>query len=282
MTRWDDGHVERYSPSVRRRRLGRALRSLRDAKGLTSDEAAKMLGVDQSTLSKIETADRNVSRAVLLALLSIYGAGQRQQDELLALHATAREKGWFQPFGVQPGAYVDWESEATKVQDFEPLLIPGILQTPAYAEEIIAASQPDLSDGQRAQSAATRKARAELLNDLGETALWYVVGEAAFRTVVGGPEVMRDQVGHVLSVAGGVPGVTVQVLPYEAGAHMAMTGAFSILTFADLPPLGAVEHVLTTAWFERTSDLNVLTTAFGRLSAQALSPKETREWLEKL
>jgi transcriptional regulator with XRE-family HTH domain len=282
MTRWETDHVERYSPSVRRRRLGRALRGLRDAKGMTSEAAAKVLGIDQSTLSKIETADRNVTRPVLLALLSVYGADPRQQDELLALHATAREKGWYQAYGVQPGAYVDWETEAVKVQDFEPLLIPGILQTPAYAEEVIAASQPDLPDEQRAQSLATRQARTELLNNLGETQLWYVVGEAAFRTMVGGRAVMHDQVAHVLAVADSVAGVTVQVLPYEAGAHMAMTGAFSILTFADLPPLGAVEHVLTTAWFERTRDLNVLTTAFGRLSAQALSPKETREWLEKL
>jgi transcriptional regulator with XRE-family HTH domain len=282
MTRWDDDHVERYSPSVRRRRLGRALRKLRDAKGMTSEAAGKAVGIDQSTLSKFETADRNVSRAVLIALMSIYEADKRTQDELLALHATAKEKGWFQPYGVQPGAYVDWESEATKVQDFEPLLIPGILQTPAYAEEVIAASQPDMSDEERAQWAATRKARAELLDDLGDTQLWYIVGEAALRTQVGGLEVMRDQVGHILNTIKNVPGLTVQVLPYEAGAHMAMTGAFSILTFADLPPLGAVEHVISTAWFERTADLNVLTTAFGRLSAQALSPKESRQWLEKL
>jgi transcriptional regulator with XRE-family HTH domain len=246
-----------------------------DKPGMTVEGAAKVLGVDQSTLSKIELADRNVTRPMLLALLSVYDADPHQKDELLALHATAKEKGWYQAYGVQPGAYVDWETEAAEVQDFEPLLIPGILQTGPYAEAVIAAAQPDLTDHERARWAATRAARAELLDDLGETQLWYIIGEAAFQTEVGGSEVMRDQAARVLAVATTVPGVTVQMLPHKAGAHMAMTGAFSVLTFVDLPPLGAVEH-------ERTRELNTLQTAFGRLSAQALSPKESRKWLERL
>lgn len=290
MARWQDEGMERYSPSVRRRRLGRALKTLResaqlpgrDKQGMTSEEAARELGIDQSTLSKIETAARAITRPMLLGLLKVYDADSRTTDELLALHAKAKEAGWFQPFGVQPGAYIDWESEATKIQDWEPLLIPGLLQTTPYTEAVMVASMPDLSSEEQAQQTAIRRERTEILNNLGDTQLWYIVGEAAFRTVVGSAEIMRDQVGHILSVVDGVPGVTVQVLPYESGAHMAMTGAFSVLTFSDLPPLGAVEHVLTTAWFEKQRDLNILTTAFGRLSAQALPPKESREWMEKV
>jgi hypothetical protein len=162
------------------------------------------------------------------------------------------------------------------------LVFPGILQVAAYAEELFAASHPNLTDEERARWAEVRTSRAALLDDPGETTFWFVIGEAAFRTMVGGTKTMAAQVERVVSVARSNPAVTVQVLPFEAGAHVSMTGTFSVLTFVDLPPLGCVEHLLTTAWFDRPRDVTDLTTAFGRLSAQALSVADSVSWMEAL
>jgi transcriptional regulator with XRE-family HTH domain len=287
MARCEDGQVERYSPSVRRRRLGRALRALReaqitDAGALTSEQAARDLGMSPSNLTKLETADRSISKTALLGVLGYYNATTRDRDELLDLHAQSREKGWFQRFGVQIGAFVDWESEAVKEQSFEPLVFPGILQLGAYADAVFAASHPDLTDQERARWAQVRTTRAALLDDPGETTFWLIIGEAAFRTKVGSTRTTAAQIERVLALAKNNPAVNIQVLPFEAGAHMSMTGAFHVLTFVDLPPLGCVEHLLTTAWFDRPRDVTDLTTAFGRLSAQALPVADSVSWMEAL
>jgi transcriptional regulator with XRE-family HTH domain len=283
MPRWQDESVDRYSPSVRRRRLGRALRTLREARSLSGEQAAKDLGLSPSQLSKIETADRSLSRPALMGILGYYKATDRDIAELTELHASARDKGWFQATGAQQGAWVDWASEAVKIQAFEPLLFPGPMQIEPYAEAVIAASQPDLPDVQRAQWTATRTAQAGLLDNPPRDGAWFIIGESAFRTVGSGldPVVLRAQIDRVRQVAA-LPNITVQVLRFEDGVHTSMSGAFSVLTFEDLPPLGAVEHLITTAWFERQSQVNTLTTAFGRLSAQALGARETLDWLEAL
>jgi transcriptional regulator with XRE-family HTH domain len=273
--------MERYSPSVRRRRLGKALRGLRDARGLTADQASKDLGMSPSALTKIETADRNVSKTSLVGILTYYGASEKDQRELLELHAQSREKGWWQEYGIQPGAFIDWEAEAIKIQSWEPLLVPGILQTEEYAEAILSATQPDVAAEQRTRWAKVRAERGALIEDPGDTELWYLIGEAALRTKVGGDEVMHTQIQRLIDVAE-TPSLTIQVLPFEAGAHPGVDGAFSVLTFADLPPLACVEHVRNTVWLEKVKDLNALTTAFGRLSGQAWTPKDSIRWMRQL
>ncbi len=93
---------------------------------------------------------------------------------------------------------------------------------------------------------------------------------------------MTAQVERVLALAKANPAVDLQELAVDAGAHMSMTGAFHVLTFTDLPPLGCVEHLLTSAWFDRPRDVTDLTTAFGRLSAQALPVADSVSWMEAL
>lgn len=281
MTAWEDGDMERYSPSVRRRRLGRALRGMREAKSLTADEVAKELGMSPSALTKIETADRNVSKTSLIGILSYYEASAKDRTELVNLHASSREKGWWQEYGIQPGTFLDWEAEAVKIQSWEPLLVPGILQTEEYAEAVLSATRPDVSAEQRSKWAKVRASRAALVDEPGDTELWYIVGEAALRTAAGGADVMHAQLQRLVDVAD-TPNLTIQVLPFAAGAHPGVDGSLAILTFEDLPPLACVEHPRGTVWLEKVKDLNALTTAFGRISAQALSPKDSIRWMREV
>jgi hypothetical protein len=92
---------------------------------------------------------------------------------------------------------------------------------------------------------------------------------------------MHTQIQRLIDAAE-TPSLTIQVIPFEAGAHPGVNGAFSVLTFADLPPLACVEHVRNTVWLEKVKDLNALTTAFGRLSGQAWTPKDSIRWMRQL
>jgi transcriptional regulator with XRE-family HTH domain len=275
MTKWQDDSVERYSPTARRRRLGLGLRSLRMSRGMNAEQAAKGLGISTSLLTKTETAERNVNRPALLGMLSFYKADDKETGELLELHATSRERGWFQEYGVQPGSFVDWESEASKVQGFEDSFIPGLLQTEAYAEAVIAATRPELPEAKRDAWAKARAERAALLDETDGPELHYIIHEHALRLPVGGPEVMADQLTRVVSLCQRMKNLTVQVLPVSFGAHAGMEGAFTILTFAELPSLVAVEHVLSTAWYEKPTQINTFATAFGRIATQALPAPES-------
>lgn len=282
MSVWKDDDVDRYSPSVRKRRLGKGLRGLREGRGQTAEAVAKDLDMSTSQLTKIETADRNISKTALLGLLGYYEASEQDRTQLLELHASSRARGWWQDFGVQPGAYIDWEAEAIKIQSFEPLLIPGLLQTQDYAEAVIAATWPNTSASERLQRAKVRAARAALLDDPDGPELWFVVHEAALRTVVGGAETMTAQLQRVLDLAESVARLTIQVLPFAAGEHPGMDGAFTVLTFEDLSPLGFVEHSMSAGWYERPGEINALTLAFGRLTESSLSAKESSRLIRRL
>lgn len=277
---WNDEHVG-YSPSVRRRRVGARLRRLREERGLTADGAAKQFGLSGSQLTKIEKATRSVSRVALLGMLTHYDASDAEKTELLELHKSAAERGWWQQYGVQPGAYIDWEAEAVKLQNFEQAAVPGILQTEAYAEAVIAATHPEISPAPGVR-AKVRLRRAALLDGDDCPELWYVIHESALRTVIGSRQIMAEQLHHVLERCKRQPRLTVQVMPFEYGAYAALEGAFSVMSFEDLLPLGCVEHQLSTAWFDKPSQINHLTVIFGRSSAQALSVADSAKFIRRV
>lgn len=282
MSRWEDDGMERYSPTVRKRRLGLGLRALRNARGLTAEQVAKDLDQSVSQVTKIETAERNISKPALLGLLGYYKASKKEERELLELHANSRARGWFQEYGVQPGTYTDFETEAVKIQSFEPLLVPGLLQTEEYAEKVIGETRPEISHAEQEKRAVVRAQRAALLEEPEGPEIHYVVHEAALRTEVGGPGAMRNQLKRVLALCDKCRRLTVQILPFSHGAYAGMDGAFTILTFADLPPLADVEHILNASWHEKPGQINALTTTFGRLANQALPMPESLQVIRKL
>lgn len=287
MTTWQDEDMDRYSPTVRRRRLGLALRRYREALGWTLETAAEKLGVGPSQLSKYETADRNLPKPTLLLACNVYEVNDEDRRELLEVHAQSRARGWWQDLSTQPGTYVDFEAEATQVQSFDLGLVPGILQTDDYAEAVIQVADREATARQREDWRRVRTSRADLLNEDGPK-VWSVIHEAAVWTEVGGPAVMSKQLRHLLTLAETSPSLTVQVLPFTSGEYAGMEGSFSILTFDELPTLGYTESETSGVWIEKQRDINTLSHTFGLLISQAMSPPDSlkrlrvvADWMDK-
>jgi transcriptional regulator with XRE-family HTH domain len=223
-------------PTVRLRRLAAELRRLRSAAQLSRENVEEQTGVNEGTLYRLETARARPQRRTLMALLDLYGADEALRADLLAIARGADDQGWLRPYHADLAeeytAYISFEAEARSVRNYESLYIPGLLQTEDYARAVIAGTLPMATQTQVDQRVQARMERRQLLDRDDPVELWAVFDEAAIRRLVGGREVMHAQVTHLIE-AGRKPNVTVQVIPFEAGAHPGMPGSFIHLDFKD-------------------------------------------------
>ncbi|MFJ4356133.1 helix-turn-helix domain-containing protein [Streptomyces massasporeus] len=271
------------NPTVRRRRLGAELRRLRLASGLKSSEAAERLMVSQPKISHLENGRRTVSPRDVRDLCAIYGVTDPQViGSLLQMVKESGQQGWWHAYGDIPQSiYIALETDAASLHTYEPMAIPALLQTPAYACAVIGETIPPLT----AEEAGTRlKVRLRRQHRIYDPArplrLWIVLDESALRRVVGGPDVMREQLEH-LNALGAEPHVTVQVLPHAAGAHPGLSGQFSILRFTDSSTAAVVylERFTSDLYLEKPSDVRHYSVLHDHLQAQALSPGSSREFI---
>jgi transcriptional regulator with XRE-family HTH domain len=223
------------SPTVPARRLGRELKRLREAAGKTQVEVGAWVGTPSTTISKIENAERNVPLPHLKLMLQLYKVDSAHGETLTQLAQQAKERGWWADYGEAVPKwfteYVGLETAATAVWTYEQEYIPGLLQTRRYTESMTAtANSVGASESAEnfARVRATRQQR--LTDDKAPMALRAVLSEAVLRRTVGGPDVMREQIAR-LREATSQPNITVQVLPFSAGAHPGMTGPFTIRGF---------------------------------------------------
>jgi transcriptional regulator with XRE-family HTH domain len=273
---------------VRRRLVGGALRRYREKLGYALEDAARVLECDRSKISRIETGQRGIRPKELRELLSEYGVPDCEQAALLALASHGGRRDWWQPFAdVLPGAYLDYvimESAASEIMIYEAQIVPDLLQTDDYARAIAAAC-PD-SDQQREDAVAAKAARRQsVLGASAERPLSVILGEGALRQVVGGSGVMAGQISHLVRLIDDVPGLTIQVLPFSAGAHAAAASAsLAILKFSDAAGLGVVclEALAGGVCLERQEDVARNLGAFALLRAAALSPPDTARLLNGL
>ncbi|MFZ2044294.1 MAG: helix-turn-helix transcriptional regulator [Trebonia sp.] len=274
-------------PTVRRRRLGAELRRLRDSAGYKLEEVAGMLGVAPSTLSRIETGKAPTKSAYLSQLLELYqvtDAGQRQI--LVDMAREGHRKGWWAAYDdVLPsglGVYVGLEAEASGLRSYEIAVVHGLLQTTDYARAILRASAPRHTADQIERLVDLRMERQRRLDDNPPLDLWVIHDEAVIRRTVGGPVVMRHQLAHLL-VAAGLPGVTLQVLPFDTGAHAGHDGPFSIVEFHDRSD-SEVVYVESTAgpiYLEKDREVRACAEVFDRLRAAALPPEASLDLISK-
>ena len=206
------------------------------------------------------------------------------RDELADMARRATERGWWQSFGsgVVPAALanlIGLEAEARTIRSYEPELVPGLLQTEAYARGIMRAWQPAWTAADIDRRVEIRLGRQDVLRtpDPASPQVNCVINEAVLRRNVGGNEVMHEQV-EVLAKERDPATVTVQVLPFNAGAHPAMSGPFQILTFHDPSDLGVVhlESAMTAITLERPEEIRRYDEIWGSLQARALSPEDSR------
>ncbi|WP_091302198.1 helix-turn-helix domain-containing protein [Micromonospora halophytica] len=221
------------SPTVRRRRIARELRQLRERAGMTLDVAARQLDMSKSNLSRIENAQIGIKPRDVRAALALYEVTGADAEALIEIARGAQQRGWWQTYSdVLPEwfeFYVGLEAEAARLRTYEAEAVPGLLQTEAYAREVYrrTAGEEGLE-----RKVAARLRRQEVLRRENPVELSVVLNEAVLLRPVGGPAVMAEQLAHMARVAQS-PNVTIHVLPFSAGGHPAMSAPYVILNFAD-------------------------------------------------
>ncbi|MER8070338.1 helix-turn-helix transcriptional regulator [Streptomyces sp. NPDC094034] len=272
----------RHIPEVRRRRLGEELRKLRQSAGLTSGQTARLLGWHQSKVSRIETGVSGVKDEDLAGLLDALGVIDPQLRLLLGALAgtTNKGQGWWMAYGgVIPPQYRDFislESQARTARTLETSVVPGLLQTPAYARAVTRAALGGLPAATVDSLVEVRLARQEVLRTDIPMELHAVLDEAVLRRQVGGPGVMREQLLRLSELAR-LPHVCLQVLPFTAGGYVGLTGPFVIFSFPHITDLDLVvlDHLTNSLYLERKEDLEAYCAAFGTMQAHALSTEES-------
>ncbi|MEU6258086.1 helix-turn-helix transcriptional regulator [Streptomyces sp. NPDC047043] len=280
-----------HGPAVRRRKLGAELRALRTGAGLTSGEAARMVGWHQSKVSRIETGSSGAKPADVRLLLDVYGVADAQLRELILVLAgsdegSGRHHWWHAYRGVLPPTYRDFislESQASAMRTLETSVVPGLLQTPEYARAVTRAAVDGLDDERLDALVEVRLARQDVLRADPPLELSAVLDEAVLHREIGGPDVMAQQLGRLLEAAR-LPQVRLQVLPFAAGAHVGVTGPFVIFSFSRTSDLDVVvlDHLTSSLYLERKEDLQAYTEAFNALQIHALSPEDSLDYIAGL
>ncbi|MDG4814352.1 helix-turn-helix domain-containing protein [Micromonospora carbonacea] len=273
------------SPTIRARRLRRELRRLRAQQGLTVDEVARSVGWHRAKVIRIEQGHSGIASDGLRKLLDLYEASPEERDALASLARQARQKGWWSAYGdVLPDDYVGFEAEATAISTFQSLYIPGLLQTEEYARAIIHAGRTTANKEEVDRVIAARQARKVLLTRDVPPKLWVILDEAAVRRAVGGVRVMRAQLARIVEACQ-LPTVEVQVLPFAAGAHASMGGAFTILDYAEAaldPTIVYVDNDTNTLLLEEDQQVSRYRLVFDHLRAKALDPDQSADFLVRI
>ncbi len=219
------------SPTVAQRRLARALRRLRANADLTIDQVAEKFDLSASTISRLETAQASARKGDVRELLDIYEVTGTQREELLQLAGQSRRQPWWQEYKDLPEtAAIDLEAEALVIRQFAAQLVPGILQTEAYAREVLHFVLGDEEPESRERHLRLRMNRQALFAERKSPKHEIVLDEAVLRRAVGGPQVMQAQVERLIE-ASKLRSVTLQVLPFATGAHAAMDSQFTIYSY---------------------------------------------------
>ncbi|MFC5957795.1 helix-turn-helix domain-containing protein [Streptomyces pratens] len=274
------------NPTVRRRRLGQELRRLRELKGMTAEEVAERLLVSQSKISRLENGRRSISQRDVRDLCGVYEVeDQRIVESLMQMAKDSRQQGWWHAFGDIPySVYIGLETDAESLRVYEPQIITGLLQTGAYAEAIIRGGSPEASEQENDKRVEVRLRRqSRITAETDPLRLWVVLDEASLRRIVGSRQVMREQLEHVMELSQ-QPHITVQVLPFEVGAHSGINGQYSILEFADAADSSVVyiEGVTSDLYLEKPHDVQKYTVMYEHLRAQSLNVEQSRQLVERV
>lgn len=272
-----------YSPTVRGRRLAKEITRLRSECGLSMEAAADRLGWSASKVYRLENCRTRITTDDLTDMLDAYGASVSRRESLTQLCRDARRMGWWTAYAdVFTGSYIAMEAEASLIRVHAHVVVPGLFQTPGYAHEIITATRPSISIADAARRGDARSARQQALFGRDDPpCVQAILDESALRREVGGEDVMRAQLialtGHAAR-----PDVTVQVLPFGAGANAGMDGKFTLLDFPEDPPVAYVEGLMGDVYLETPEETDRFRIAWTDLAQQALPPAESLRMIRAL
>jgi transcriptional regulator with XRE-family HTH domain len=275
-------------PTVQRMLVGARLRRLRTDMGLTREEAAEAIRASEWKIHRLENGQVGFKERDIVDLLRLYEVTDPGEvADFVALAREANTPGWWQHYGdVLPSwfrTYVDLEAAATLIRTYEGQFVPGLLQTDAYMRAVVHGGHLEDSSDEVGRRVRLRMARQTLLTGEQPPRLWAVIDEAALRRPVGGREVMRGQLERLVE-ATKLPNVTLQILPFHAGAHPAMVGSFSILRFPeqDLPDLVYLEHLTSAIYLNKPEEVDQYLHVMESICVRAAAPDRTAELLGKI
>ncbi|MEU5422609.1 helix-turn-helix transcriptional regulator [Streptomyces sp. NPDC001407] len=274
------------NPTVRRRRLGQELRKLRELKGMTAEEVAERLLVSQSKISRLENGRRSISQRDVRDLCGVYGVeDHRIVDSLMQMAKESRQQGWWHAFGDIPySVYIGLETDAASLRVYEASLVPGLLQTPNYASAVTEGSWPEATAADIERRVQVRMRRQERITDPDNPLrLWAVIDESALRRIVGSRAIMQEQMRKLVEFSM-EPHITVQVLPYDVGAHPGMYGKFCILEFNDPQDASTVylEGITSDLYLEKPNDVQTYSVMYEHLRMQALNAEHSRQFIDRV
>ncbi|WP_421107369.1 helix-turn-helix domain-containing protein [Streptomyces sp. NEAU-S77] len=272
--------------TTRRRQLGVMMRKFRARKGMTLEEAGRLVGVSKATVSRYETQEGPVKWPIVDALCREYGASEAERKAVVGLAKDAKRQGWWTSFADSLPETMNLlftlEDEAVREDHFACLYVPGLLQTRGYTEAVQHASEMRLSSEEVERLVDIRMKRQEILSRPKPPHLWAILDESVIRRVVGSREVMWEQLDHLLR-ANESPDITLQVLPFAKGAHSAAMGSFVVLGGVE-PSLDVVYvdiHV-GSLFMEKDEELERYRLAFDYLRAQALDMASSSALIERV
>jgi transcriptional regulator with XRE-family HTH domain len=285
--------IESATPALCRLQLGSELRRLRLHAGLAGSQVARRLLWSPSKLTRLETGENSVvEQTDVMALCEMYGADSETQAQLMGYAAvTKTRKDWWQSPEYRPvirpvfKAFLGLEATASTLHNYEAEFVPGLLQTEAYVRVIHERAHHGLSAEEVNRLVEVRMMRQEVLrrqdNPLKYTA---IINEAVLHRPVGGADLMRRQLTHIVETAEELPTIRVQVVPYRVGAHAGMNGAFHVLRFPDGAAIKSIVYLehLADAWVSRREgDVERYEEAFTELQAVAPGPRESLTMIKK-
>jgi transcriptional regulator with XRE-family HTH domain len=256
--------------------LGSQLRRLRESRGITAQAAARAIRGSESKISRIELGRNAIREIDVLDLLTFYGVAPEEREQLLHLAEQANRPGWWHRYNdILPDwfqSYVGMEEAAASIRIYEPLFVPGLLQTPQYAAAVLAVGDIPVSEAER--HVIVRKERQRRFHE-GQLRLWAVIEETALRRPVGNTQILRDQLRHLLDLSDR-PNLAMQITPFGLGGHAAPS-SFTILRFpeGDLPDIVYLEHLTSALYLDKRSDVDRYLLAMERLSIISAQPSET-------
>jgi transcriptional regulator with XRE-family HTH domain len=263
-------------PTVLRILLGTQLRRLRESRSISAQEAARAIRGSESKISRIELGRNAIREIDVLDLLTYYGVGAVEREQLLSLAEQANRPGWWHRYNdILPDwfqSYVGMEEAATSIRIYEPQFVPGLLQTQQYTAAVLAVCDIPVSEAER--HVILRKERQRRFTE-GRLKLWAIIEETALRRPMGSKEILHDQLRYLLSLCT-KRNLTLQVIPSGTAGH-AVPNGFTILRFSepDLPDVAYLEHLTSALYFDKKADVDRYLLNMERLSILSAKPSET-------
>jgi hypothetical protein len=278
---------ETTGSTVRRILLGGQLRRLREAAGISRADAGYTIRASESKISRMELGRVSFKERDVVDLLTLYGLDdEAERRDLIALAREANLPSWWHNYSdVMPSwfqVYVGLEGAASLIRTYEVQFVPGLLQTADYARAVTRRGQPSLAEEDVERRVGLRLSRQRVLSRSEPARLWAVIDEAVLRRPIGGTQVLRDQLEHLV-LKSKEPNITLQVLPFRVGGH-AETGAFTLLRFPepDLSDIVYVEQLTSALYLDKPEDVDRYLEAMDRLSVDSEPPEHTASILETI